>query len=478
MRWSMGLLLLLLYVPGDAPAQCPIQAPLSSKLICLLPNASLQLDSSTLIPGQFFLADVGPVNQVVGIQLSQLPLASPSSGITFEYDPSLQTFVPSAEGSLGPVLGERAGTIGTRKLFFATTYQYFGFSTVDGQNLRNFPTIFPHLPIPASPSVPACPNQTGLAATPYAGDPCFVRDFIQTSNALDLKVHQLTLYATYGITQKLDFSVAIPVLDVRMAVKSNATIVPNSVAPPFLGLPGNVFSQFNPAVVPSCGTALPCLKAPFGLAESASGIGDVVLRGKYTVHKWERAGLAVGTEVRAPTGDAQNFLGLGATGVKPLAFFSYTARWSPHAEIGYEINGDSILGRQPTNQTPGQQRFSKGPLPRSFFYIVGGDTAVTRRVTAAFDIYGQRLFGAGKAIVSQLPDLGKCGDVNCTELAPGTLHPTVLATTTDLNITGASLGAKIRPAANLVFTGNVLLKLDDSGLRARAVPLVGISYSF
>jgi hypothetical protein len=30
----------------------------------------------------------------------------------------------------------------------------------------------------------------------------------------------------------------------------------------------------------------------------------------------------------------------------------------------------------------------------------------------------------------------------------------------------------------LVLTGNVLLKLDDGGLRSKAIPLVGASYSF
>lgn len=32
--------------------------------------------------------------------------------------------------------------------------------------------------------------------------------------------------------------------------------------------------------------------------------------------------------------------------------------------------------------------------------------------------------------------------------------------------------------AHLVLTGNVLIKLDDGGLRSTVVPLVGASYSF
>jgi hypothetical protein len=68
--------------------------------------------------------------------------------------------------------------------------------------------------------------------------------------------------------------------------------------------------------------------------------------------------------------------------------------------------------------------------------------------------------------------------VNCTVYTPGTTHPDVAQKTADVNITNASLGLKLRAFSKLVFTGNVLLKLDDGGLRSRAVPLVGVSYSF
>jgi hypothetical protein len=37
---------------------------------------------------------------------------------------------------------------------------------------------------------------------------------------------------------------------------------------------------------------------------------------------------------------------------------------------------------------------------------------------------------------------------------------------------------KVRLVKHLVATGNVLFKLNDSGLRANVVPLAGISYSF
>ncbi|MGH9775273.1 MAG: transporter [Candidatus Acidiferrales bacterium] len=418
--------------------------------------------------------------------MSQLPIASPSSGITFVYDASLKTFVAATEESLGPILGERAATIGRHKFFFAFSYQYFNFSSIDGQDTANIPSVLQHQPFaPQPPRIPSCMNQTALTGTKFDGDPCFVRDFIQTTNNIDLRVHQYTIYATFGMTRHLDFSVAIPLLDVRMSVNSDATIVPNSVAPAAAGLPGNVFHQFNsmnPALAQSCGqtpAGQACLHASFSDSGSATGIGDVVLRGKYTLYKGERYGIAAGVDVRLPTGDELNFLGSGAAGVKPFGVISYSARVSPHAELGYEFNGESRLAGNLLSSTP-----NKASLPNRFVYIVGADVFIVKRLTGAFDIYGQRLFNAPRLISQPFTDLGNCSGasnaaaVNCTVYTAGTTHPDVAQTKSDFNITSASLGLKFRPVGKLVITGNVLLKLDNGGLRARAVPLIGASYSF
>jgi hypothetical protein len=115
---------------------------------------------------------------------------------------------------------------------------------------------------------------------------------------------------------------------------------------------------------------------------------------------------------------------------------------------------------------------------------VGADVVVTKRLTGAFDIYGQRLFNAPQLISQPYTDFGNCSGatnadaVNCAVYTPGTTHPDVAEKISDVNITNASLGLKFRLLSNLVITGNVLLKLDDGGLRSRAVPLVGVSYSF
>jgi hypothetical protein len=493
---------------GSASAQtCPLNGTLSNKLVCQIPQVygpfgfgtTANPTQSLLFTGDHhqahfssdFLATFAPINEAVGIQASQLPIASPSSGITFVYDPSLKTFAPSTDESLGPIVGNRATTIGKRKLFLGFSYQYFNFGTIDGQNMSNIPTVLQHQPFPAiPPRLPACDNQTALTTTNgYAGDPCFVRDYIQTSNNIDLTIHQYTIYATYGITNRLDFSAAIPILNIQMAVSSHATIVPNSAVPSAVGTPGNVWHSFNatnPVLASQCASQqVPCLNAAFSDSSSAAGIGDVVLRGKYTVYNGERFAVAAGVDVRLPTGDELNFLGSGATGVKPFGVVSYRARISPHAEVGYEWNGNSTLAG--TNIVPGPAgttTTATGKLPNRFVYVVGADVRVVKRLTAAFDIYGQRLFGSPELVSQTYTDLGHCTgtpDPNvpgCGTYTAGTTHPDIAQKTTDVNITEASLGLKYRLIGRLVVTGNVLLKLDDGGLRSKAVPLVGISYNF
>ena len=484
---------------ASAQSLCPLNGTSSNKLVCVLPQV---YGPFGLGPGQGaplvfnrhqshfqgnFLTSLDPINEAVGIQVSQLPTASPSSGISFTYDPALKTFSPSTEETLGPILGERAGTIGRRKLYVAFSFQYFDFDSIDGQDLSKLHTVFQHAPFlppfPPKSGIMSCPNTTGLTvANGYANAtgvaPCFVRDFVTSTVNIGLKVHQYTIYATYGLTSRLDVSVAIPFLNVETTVGADTTITANSVPPVDpVNFPGGVFHAFNPATVPSCPQlplTTPCLHATFSRSGTATGIGDVVLRGKYEAYKGEHLGVALGVDVRVPSGDAENFLGSGATGVKPFGVISYTARVSPHAEIGYEVNGNSILAGNFVSVSAN----TKGSIPNRFIYIVGADVAVTKRLTGAFDIYGQRLFSVPQLSASTFTDLGSCSDANCDVLTPGTTHPNLIVGKTDYNITSASLGLKFRAFRHLVLTGNVLLKLDDAGLRSKAVPLVGAAYSF
>jgi hypothetical protein len=328
-----------------------------------------------------------------------------------------------------------------------------------------------HDATPRTPSDPQSP-----------GDPPVELEYITTNNRIDLKVHQATFYATYGLTHRIDVSVAVPILDVHMGVDSVATIVRETQIPqPLSPSSDPILQRLYASTGPSrtCATTSPpscsgyfhyfdaqnpatSLTATFSNFRTATGIGDAVFRVKATVLRHERAAAALGADVRVPSGDEKNFLGTGALGVKPFLSASYRARISPHADIGYEFNGSSILAG---DLLTGQE----GRLPDQLFYSGGVDAGVTKKLTLAVDLLGQRFYRAPGLVQGPFVDV------------LGVSHPDVPQTSAihrSFNMDDLAVGAKFSPFGNLLLTGNVQFKLDDGGLRAKVVPLVGISYIF
>ncbi len=172
---------------------------------------------------------LGPVTAEIGRQSNLLPLASPSSGILLTYDSSLKTFVANADSSLGPVLGERAETVGRHRIFLGFSYQFFNFDKIDGVDLHNFPVMLPHADDSVDNTAPGQPTPTtckaATTATTNLNGCAFVRDLISTVNSIDLKINQYTTYVTFGLTSHIDLSFVIPIENVRMSLRSQDTII-------------------------------------------------------------------------------------------------------------------------------------------------------------------------------------------------------------------------------------------------------------
>jgi hypothetical protein len=231
----------------------------STKLICLIPTA-LHASSSTF---SFF-------NEAFGTQVAQLPLATPASGFIFTFDKAAGVYTASQE-SFGPLQAERAETIGRHKIYLAFTYQRFNFGDIDGNDFKNLPILFYFFPSgQTTPSV-----------------------VTETDNRLDTHVDQYVAFGTFGVTDRIDVSLAVPIERVAMSLSTS----------------GTEYDTTSPAT------------ASFTeyLHGSASGVGDIVVSAKGTVLKQEKLGLAVGMEMRFASGDELNFLGSGAFGLKLVA---------------------------------------------------------------------------------------------------------------------------------------------------------------
>jgi hypothetical protein len=199
--------------------------------------------------------------------------------------------------------------------------------------------------------------------------------------------------------------------------------------------------------------------AIFFNANSALGIGDVVVRTKLEVLKREKAGFALGVDVHTHTGDAKNFLGSGTFGARPFATFSYTARVSPHATVGYLWNGQSILAGNITAGTTAH-------LPDVVTYSAGADAGLTRRLTLNVDFIGQSLRKATEISPSTYVDFS------------GVSHPNISTSTRTINQANVAVGGKFNVVGRLILSADVLFRVNDAGLHSKPVPLVGISYNF
>jgi hypothetical protein len=382
--------------PFGAWAQVPCG---TNKLICLIPTA-LHTTSSTF---NFF-------NEAFGTQIGQLPLATPASGFIFTFDKGAGVYT-AAQESFGPLEAERAETIGRHRVYVAFTYQRFNFHEIDGNDTKNLPILF-YFPSQTNPTV-----------------------VTETHNRLDTHVDQYVAFGTFGLTDRIDVALAVPIEKVTMSLFAK----------------GTEFDTKSPAT------------ASFSeyFSGSASGVGDVVVSAKATVFKHERLGAAVGMEMRFPTGDEQNFLGSGAFGIKPYVVFSRRGRIAPHVDLGYQWNDNSALAKDQKGEHN---------LPAYFSYTLGADIGATKRVTVVADFLGQYFFDAPQVTTPQ----------NVTAPVNGVQRPfsTILPASGSYNVYNLGLGVKANPWKKLLVSANALIKLNDEGFRTTVVPLVGLSYSF
>jgi hypothetical protein len=394
----------------------------------------LRVDSEATLPGEQphtahfnsnFQFNFSQFNTALVNQLVTVPLPSPASGFTYEFDPSVGVFRRTTQ-SFGPILTERAETIGSHRVSFGFASQRFTFDTVEGIDLGAIPAVFTH------------DNAQLLGGR---------QDVVTTMNSIEANVSQFVSYVTVGVTDHLDVSLAIPAVSTSLSVTSDATIQRLGTTNPLT----HFYRQSDGTI----GT-----RRLFTATDSASGIGDLVVRLKSSILRKASTGVAAGLDVRVPSGDALNLLGTGAPGLQPFLVVSGTVqRVSPHLNVGYQWNGSSVLSGDPTT---GQA----SDFPDQVAYAAGADLSAGR-LTVVFDVLGRYLLKAERLNYEDFHALdGK------------SVFPNVTFTTESFNVLNGSLGFKINALGRLLVDVNILFALDDNGVRDKVTPLIGFEYSF
>lgn len=361
-----------------------------------------------------------PIIQRAGNQLSSFPLASASGGFTWTID-TASGAATRASNSFGPIFAERPLTIGRKRLNIGANFQHVTFDHLEERNLRGGDIV-------------------GYLAAPFLGD-----DFVFFANSLDLKVTTDTLstFATYGLTDRLDIGVAVPVNRVEV----DATLTPR------LGF-ASTGVDADPFI-------------PYHDSDTKTGIGDVVIRAKYNMLSGRTWAIAESVDVRLPTGDELNLLGVAGSQVK-LTFIasSRMGELSPHANLAYTISGSSVDTNDPD--------IFVTPPPEEINYAAGADLALGLRTTIAGDVVGRIMRKAG-TMTWKPADFD--GDDGPQQPFPQ-YQQFDFTEDQDLHLLLGSAGLKVNPFKNMLFTANVLFPLTKHGLTDRLTWMAGVDYSF
>jgi hypothetical protein len=366
----------------------------------------------------------------IAVGVSNVPISTATSGITFSIVGG--TPVPTSS-SAGPIIGERVQTLGRGRFLLGANVTGVQFTTVRGVPLDNLSFTFTHENICRPDGAP--PPCTGVAIDSAMGSPGFENDVIEVNTSINLKLQVASLYLTYGLLDRVDVGVAIPLVRADLTGGSIARLVPFSFPTPhFFGTPAD-----------------PQFQAGARIGGTATGIGDIAGRFKANLGRRDR-GLALLAEARFPTGDEKDFLGAGHFAMRGLAIASVRmGDFTPHLNVGYLYRN--------SNQ-----------VTDAVLTTAGFDQLLAPWATLAVDVIGQWQ-ATGSPLT--LPDSAPPYSLP----VPRRVTPTNIPTQPD-NIVDGSVGFKFLTRGGITIVTNALIPLNDGGMRGRLAWTGGLEYNF
>ncbi len=406
----------------------------STKLVCEFPFSAQYLANNS-VGGTAFLNAINgaatPINISIATQLTQLPVPSASVGVVTIRDKGSDVGHPF--DNLGPILTDRPDTVGRKHLFIGSSFQEFNFNALDGVNLGSLLVGFTY-----SQNAPA-PNQSDIQ-TFYGGD----------TNTITFQLNQYAEMATYGLTNRTDVSLVVPINQISLRVTS-------------YGFQSYFYDSASNQYV----NVLP-VEAPPSLSSkgTATGIGDVTVSLKQLLlgSEGSRTAVSAGFGMRFPSGDALNYLGSGAFGGNLYGLFEYRWKVAPHLKLSYQWNGTSQLMNlsAPANTTR---------LPGGLQYDGGADIRISRPLTLAVDLLGNQFVNTPSFTLTTNP-----AQHTTSPPAPYSSYITVSHPPNTYTTVNFSSGLKYSLGKHFLVYGNVLIQANNVGLRSEPVPLFGLAY--
>jgi hypothetical protein len=365
----------------------------------------------------------------IGSNVANVPVSATSGGTTFSFQGGVPTRTST---SAGPIFGERAQTLGRGRVLVGLARTGVHFKTLRGVDLDHVRFTFTH----ANSDFPGC-DSIAQGDCSLLGVPTLENETIDLNLALDINLTVTGFLLTYGIADRVDIGVALPLVSVSLAGTSDAQVNPFGPPPAvhfFGGTPEN-----------------PILTASRSIEGSSTGLGDIDARVKLNLRRADPLSVAILADVRFPTGSESNLLGSGAFAARGLAILSARfGNFSPHANVGYLYRGGSF-------ETD------------AVLATAGFDHLLAPWATLAVDLISQLQVGESPL---QVP-----GPVHIESPYRRTITPTVIPDTRD-DIVDGSIGIKLTAAPGLTAVGNSEWSLNRGGLRPDVIWTAGLEYNF
>jgi hypothetical protein len=287
-------------------------------------------------------------------------------------------------------------------------------------------------------------------------NPVVIRDTPQRFDRYDigLTVEEVTLAATYGITDDLDVNLVLPILASRLSVDSRATLF-----------------SFDPN-----GSVSPIQRQIERDTLSKTGVGDMFLRAKYRFLTQGWGDLAAGLWLRMPAGSKDDFQGTGTWELSPMLYAS-TRRFPLAGPVSIQgfFNGGVDLNINDVDDSEGR-------------FGAGIDFGFGQRATFSIAFLGREPFSSftspGFFDVPRLnPRNNTCQpsarNPNLVDRSTCPMSPLFGLDTARASYYTLSIGGRVSLWRETIFGfANVLVPLNDDGIHTDPIPLVGFEATF
>lgn len=259
----------------------------------------ITLDPAIVFHTAHFAADsqaqLNNLANVIAANIGSASFNSTVSSISFDVEEGVPV---RSQESLGPLIAERASTIGKGRFNFGISYTRLDYRQLNGQKLNNLYLVLEH------------DKATGAA---------YENDEIALNLDLRLKQDTVAFLASYGLTSKIDVGFVLPLVKIDGSVRSVATVIDRG---------GKGIHNFGGVISPVSANSA-----------SATGVGDIIVRAKWhalnsTTSNLNGALIAQGT---IASGDSRDLLGTGSNAFYLGGVLTDTfGKISPHLNGGYE----------------------------------------------------------------------------------------------------------------------------------------------